>query len=206
MRGGAPGDVAARPWTQRSVGLLVLVVILLGATACRHPSDHDSSDAVFAVHMVPHHELGVRLIELAAVQADDVRLRELAFEMSGYHRRELTQLRGWRTAWSRPSRSMPLDSMGPMGTMDIAPAAAAPSMPLGMLTDAELADLSSRSGRSFDRRWLELMIRHHEGGVAMADLEVRSGRCKPALALAATISSVQREQITAMHSLLGQLG
>ena len=74
-----------------------------------------------------------------------------------------------------------------MGTMDIAPAAAAPSMPLGMLTDAELADLSSRSGRSFDRRWLELMIRHHDGGVAMADLEVRSGRCKPALALAVIV-------------------
>jgi uncharacterized protein (DUF305 family) len=41
----------------------------------------------------------------------------------------------------------------------------------GMLTAAELEELGTARGAAFDRRFLELMIRHHEGALSMvADL------------------------------------
>lgn len=148
--------------------------------------------------MVPHHELGVRLIDIAAMQADDVRLRELAFEMSGYHVSELVLLRRWRATWSL--------SPGSPRSPDAAHRDHGADGALGMLDESEIADLTARLGTDFDRRWLQLMIRHHEGGVAMADDELAAGRSHPARQLAAQIAAVQRQQIRAMQSLLTLLG
>jgi len=159
-------------------------------------SGHDQADATFVVNMLPHHELGVRLIELAALDATDVRLRELAFEMSGYHGPELVQLRRWRAAWAGTASAGGGSSSQVMHTDD---------GPLGMVTDAELDDLARRVGPDFDTEWLALMIRHHEGGVTMADTEVAAGRDVAAVRLASTIASVQRDQIAAMQSLLNAL-
>jgi len=47
------------------------------------------------------------------------------------------------------------------------PAGGAP-MP-GMATDAELAKMRTLSGRELDVDFLQLMLRHHQGGVAMAE-------------------------------------
>ena len=43
----------------------------------------------------------------------------------------------------------------------------------GMATQEQLQQLEAAKGEGFDRLWLQLMIAHHEGALAMAE-EVRS--------------------------------
>ena len=63
----------------RVVAAGVAVVML---AACQSPRFNET-DAAFVHHMVPHHELGVRMVDTALKNADDVRVRELAFTMGG---------------------------------------------------------------------------------------------------------------------------
>ncbi len=77
----------------------------------------------------------------------------------------------------------------------------------GMLTEAELSRLESASGRAFDRLFLQLMIRHHEGAVLMVgDLLAQGGGQEPSVfQLAQHIDADQRVEIARMRSLLADL-
>ena len=146
------------------------------------------SDLAFVHHMVPHHELGLRMTELALLNAQDVRVREFGFEMSRYQGRELVTLRSLKARWLQHAGSHTTDP------------------PDGMLTAAEEDALATASGPGFDHLWLDLMIRHHEGAVAMAADELANGRAMTLRSIAAEISKVQTCQIEQMRSTKAALG
>lgn len=133
--------------------------------------------------MVPHHELGIRLIDNAVPRVDDVRLRRLIFKMSAYHDSELHEMEHRLTKWG--------------GT-------AAQRFP-GWISRFEVDGLSQLSGAAYDVRWLELMIEHHEGAVTLADAEVARGADAELRALARRIAEAQRDEIEKMTTLLGEL-
>ena len=170
-----------------------LVTVL--AAGCARVSGHSAVDAAFAAAMVPHHEMGLTLDQLAEAGAEDVRVRRLAFEMNGYQGSELDQLRSWTTAWG-----------GGMAAMHQGPDGSRPDGAMGMPGATDLATLAASRGPAFDRLFLTLMITHHEGAVTMADHEVGAGRNGAAVALAGRIARVQRSQLAAMRSLLAELG
>jgi len=72
----------------------------------------------------------------------------------------------------------------------------------GMMTDEEMQRLAAASGAAFDRLWLELMIKHHEGAVAMATTATTSGESTDAKALAQEIITAQKAEIATMEQLL----
>jgi uncharacterized protein (DUF305 family) len=153
----------------------------------------NAADTAFAVGMVPHHEMGITLDEIAVAGADDVRVRRIAFEMNTYQGPELDELRQWAGDWG--------------SGMTMTHATSDPgAAPVGMPTDADLARLRASEGPTFDRLFLNLMITHHEGAVTMADDEVGNGSNKAAVAAAVRIARVQRSQLAAMQSLLAALG
>ena len=129
--------------------------------------------------MVPHHLVGIALDDAALRRTDDVRVRHLAFEMNAYQGRELDALR----------------------TLAAGHDAGHPS-PLGMPTDAELAGLERLSGAAFDGAFLTLMIRHHEGAVAMAGSEGRAGTSAAVRRLADAVVRVQTAQLDRLRALL----
>lgn len=168
----------------------VLIGAVLGVTAVAAlagaPGDASptaAADARFAALMVPHHEAGIALDDLALRRTDDVRVRHLAFEMNSYQGRELDDLR---------------DLAG-----DAAPG---PAHPDGMPSPTELADLATRTGADFDRAFLTLMIRHHEGAVTMAERDGRAGTGAGVRAMADTLVRVQTDQLSRMRDLLAELG
>jgi len=64
-----------------------------------------------------------------------------------------------------------------------------------------MASLQKLSGAEFERRWIELMIKHHEGAIDAAVLEVRDGRNGEAVHLANEIVDAQQAEIDTMKGL-----
>jgi uncharacterized protein (DUF305 family) len=79
----------------------------------------------------------------------------------------------------------------------------APSMP-GMMTPEQMNALQAASGADFDRQWMEMMIDHHNGAIAMANTELANGVNPDAKALASSIISAQQAEIATMRTMLGQ--
>jgi uncharacterized protein (DUF305 family) len=75
----------------------------------------------------------------------------------------------------------------------------------GMLTDAQLSTLESKTGSSFDVYWLQRMIEHHEGALHMVMMIEDSNDAKVS-GFASDIESVQSAQIVQMKKMLKSLG
>ena len=72
----------------------------------------------------------------------------------------------------------------------------------GMLSEEDLRALDEATGERAERLFLEQMIRHHEGAIAMARDEVRTGAHPGAVELARTIAGSQEAEVAVMRSLL----
>ena len=166
----------------RRNGPLLAVAITAAAlsTGCSNePAHWTETDRAFVARMIPHHHLGMTLVDEATVNSDDVRLRRLVFEMSGYHQSELDRLMEW-------ADSHGIDAAGDFP---------------GHLPDDDIAALASLDGAEHDIWWLDLMLRHHRGAVQMADAELASGQIDEVRDLADTVRRVQSDEIEQMDGL-----
>ncbi len=78
----------------------------------------------------------------------------------------------------------------------------------GMLTEAELATLEASRGPEFDRQFLTLMIRHHEGALRMvADLLAapRAAQDVDISVFANDVETTQTAEIGLMYQMLNEL-
>jgi uncharacterized protein (DUF305 family) len=74
-----------------------------------------------------------------------------------------------------------------------------------MMSEDEMSQLGNAKGSMFDRMWTQLMIKHHQGAVAMAKTEQTTGKNAAAIALAKKIETAQNAEIATMQRLLGRL-
>ena len=74
----------------------------------------------------------------------------------------------------------------------------------GMATDEEMRRLREARGAEAEILFLQLMIRHHEGGVIMARALEGLSRRAEVLDMARSIDSTQRAEIAAMTNMLEQ--
>ena len=72
----------------------------------------------------------------------------------------------------------------------------------GMATEAELDHLLSLSGTAFDVEFLRLMIRHHEGGLTMAQYAEAHAAGAAVRQLAQSIAETQTAEVQTMPQLL----
>ena len=158
-----------------------LVLSSCGGTASKTaPTDVDE---LFVAEMIPHHHLGMELIDQATRRVDDTRVRRLVFEMSTYHQSELDQLHDWAAEWN---------------------VSAATDFP-GRIDAVRLAELAALSGADYDRRWLELMIEHHEGALDIAQRQIDRGSVDASIDMATAVRDVQTKDIEEMENLLVSL-
>lgn len=133
--------------------------------------------------MAPHHRLGITLLENAVPRADDVRLRRLVFKMSAYHASEFHDLERRADEWNvTTSAQFP-----------------------GWISNDDIDALGRLTGTAYDVRWLELMIRHHEGALTLAAAEIAGGSDGDLEDLAQRISTSQRDEIERMRLLVEEL-
>lgn len=165
---------------------------LLTAPAAPTPTaDHNGRDVMFAQMMIPHHRQAVEMGRLAEDRAADARVARLARRIEAAQAPEIRTMSGWLTTWGE---RVPGES----------PAPAHHAMP-GMMSPEDMRRLEGLSGRAFDRAFLTMMIRHHEGAVAMARDELQGGTYEPARRMAESIVSSQSAEIKEMKSMLDNL-
>ncbi|WP_368665854.1 DUF305 domain-containing protein [Cryobacterium sp. Y62] len=147
----------------------------------------------FAQMMIPHHEQAVQMSDdLLAKDSINESVIDLATEIKVAQEPEITQLKDWLTAWGEDENGMPgMSGMG--GGAD------------GMMSDDDMMALQDASRVEASTLFLEQMTVHHEGAVAMAQLELDDGENAEAQAMAADIVKTQTAEIAAMAELLASL-
>ncbi len=146
-------------------------------------SEFSAADVMFAQMMIPHHQQAVEMGEIAISRALRPEVLELAKQIANEQAPEIELMQSWLKAAGANEH---MDhNMG----MD------------GMLTDEEIETLKAASGAEFDRLYLEGMIAHHEGAIAMAE-DVVDSKNPEVAKLAAAIIESQTAQIVQMKELL----
>jgi len=153
--------------------------------------NHNDADVTFATGMIPHHAQAVVMADMAKSNASNAQVKELAVTIKAAQTPEITTMSGWLTGWGKPVPTTSSHNGMSMGD--------------GMMTDAEMNQLDAATGVSFDRMWLQMMIRHHEGAIAMATTELKTGSNAEAKQLAQSIITSQKAEITRMHTLEASL-
>jgi uncharacterized protein (DUF305 family) len=134
----------------------------------------------------------------------------LAFDISATQPNPRGRMQGWLALWGLPpSTGTTMAWMGAdmAGMPGMSGHAMGPeSLMPGMATQSELAHLRTLSGRPFDVEFLRLMIRHHQGGLGMAQYAA-SHATEPAVRrLAGTIAETQTAETTTMAAMLSARG
>jgi len=76
----------------------------------------------------------------------------------------------------------------------------------GMASSTELGALSSKSGAAFDVLFLQLMIRHHEGGIEMAQYAQAHAKLAAVRKAAQAMAFAQIEDLGQLRPLLAADG
>jgi uncharacterized protein (DUF305 family) len=76
----------------------------------------------------------------------------------------------------------------------------------GMATEEELANLRSLQGTAFDVEFLRLMMRHHQGGLEMAEYAQEHGETDVVRTLARSIAESQTAETRLMSGMLEERG
>jgi uncharacterized protein (DUF305 family) len=153
---------------------------------------YTAADVRFMQEMMPHHAQALEMVELVPSRTAREDVRVLARRIRLSQADEMDLMRRW------------LEVRGehvPDGHAHHAHGAAL--MP-GMLTAAEMRQLSESRGEAFDRLFLELMIRHHEGAVTMVRelFAAGGGQESEVFAFASDVESDQAGEIARMQRML----
>ncbi len=154
-------------------------------------------DLLFLRHMIVHHEQALDLAALVPSRTGRAELIRFARQIAGAQRAEIDQMesllalaadRGMTVPHHDPHADQPMPGFLPKGQMDA---------------------MAAAKGAAFERLWLEGMIVHHEGALAMGRAQQRrqseSGRQPYGIdVLVDEILVVQRAEIAKMRSWLTQ--
>ncbi|MFF2846526.1 DUF305 domain-containing protein [Streptomyces sp. NPDC058001] len=162
------------------------------ATASAKAGAHNAADVSFAQEMIQHHRQAVDMADLADGRAESKEVKDLAVKIKGAQDPEIRTMSGWLTSWGE---QVPEDMSGMGHDMSS-------SMP-GMMSDADMDALKKASGAEFDKQFLTLMVKHHEGALEMAKTEQSKGEYGPAIRLADDVVKAQAAEIEQMNKLLG---
>jgi len=166
-----------------SLGISLVPSIAGASTHAKSLQNLGMDEVMFAQMMIPHHKQAVSISETAIKKSQNQAILKLSQQIKGAQGSEISQMTYWLKA---TNSSMSMDHDMKMS---------------GMLSLKELASLKSLTGAEFDRTFLDLMIKHHQGAIEMLDL-ISDSKNAEAKALSKSINSAQSREIKTMKQLL----
>lgn len=198
-------------------GLLIAILVGFSATQFHRAQQSQAQlaalqggpvDIGFAQFMSRHHDQAIVMAQLLLADPQPSPLRPFAQSLSNTQLLELGQMRGWLHLWDAPalpsSRSMDWMLLG------AAPPTAAlreylldcqrsPTGMPGLATLEQLNLLRGLKGQDRDRRFVALMLAHHQGGLPMVEFAAREARVAAVRQLAKRILRAQAEEISSLQ-------
>jgi uncharacterized protein (DUF305 family) len=198
-------------------GVLLIVATVAGflIAAPGTPGD-DSVEAGLARDMVDHHAQAVDMATILQARTQDDDLRFLTTDIALGQTNQMGQMQGWLSLWglSLGRSGKPMDWMASSGhTMNMGQGMDPEMMRLqpnglmpGMATQEQVNQLRTLSPAKADVLFLQLMIEHHRGGVAMAQAALDESTEPVVVRLCTSIVKTQQTEITQMTKLLADRG
>jgi uncharacterized protein (DUF305 family) len=192
-----------------SLGVLAAVLLLVTGTAIGYliptltnPGD-DSIDAGFARDMSVHHAQAVEMGMLAYRLGTTDDIRTLGYDIAASQQWQIGQMQTWLLDWHlSPTSSNRAMAWMPSGKNTLQPDGRMP----GMASPDELKKLKSSTGKDFDVLWCQLMLRHHLGGIHMAEVAAKDAKSSAVRDSAAKMQAAQSYDISALTEKLKDLG
>jgi len=177
---------------RKSLATIALAVVASSAfVGCSDDEDYNDADVMFAQGMIPHHAQALDMAQLAEAREAGPEVTDLAAQIEAAQDPEIQLMTGWLEGWGEAVPDSTLDH----SAMDHGN---------GMMTADQMTALDHATGDDFDRMFLELMIEHHEGAIAMSETELSEGANDEAKELAQEIIDGQQAEIDHMQELLDQ--
>ncbi|MEU8268376.1 DUF305 domain-containing protein [Sphaerisporangium sp. NPDC049002] len=198
------------------VATAVAMLLITGRSA---PPGDASPEAGFSRDMAVHHAQAVEMGFAVRDASDDSHIRSLAYDIITTQTAQRGVFMGWLQQWGlnqatdRPAMAwMAGHGHGaapatgePSAVPSAAPSAGPAAMP-GMASADELKRLQAAKGKDAEILFLQLMIRHHEGGVQMAKALLKLSNRPEVRGMAQSIVDTQDSEIQYMTDLLKERG
>jgi uncharacterized protein (DUF305 family) len=140
------------------------------------PAVTENFDAKFIDSMIVHHQSAIAMANQALTNTQRPELQTLARAIVTAQQGEIEQMQAWRTAWY-------------------------PDLPATGGLAMSMGEMSVKPGDApYDIRFVDAMIPHHEGAVAMAQAVQTNSKRPELLKLAADIIAAQNQEITQMRA------
>lgn len=129
--------------------------------------------------MIEHHQGAIAMAQQALEQAEQAELKQMAEDVIAAQTQEIEQMTNWRQEW--------YPDLAPTGGM---------GMGMGEMMIADDAS------KPFDQRFMEAMISHHQGAIAMAQMAQQMAEHEEIRTLADAIIAAQQAEIEQMRGWL----
>lgn len=215
--GGDDGRPATPTWARAVIfGGIAVALLLVGATiglligrsqgTSNASGKPNAVDIGFSQDMALHHMQAVEMANVAWDKTTDPDVKRLAFDIESTQNAQVGHMSGWLDLWGAPRQPTgPIMQWMPMGHMNMSSRPEGSPMP-GMASDAEMAKLHKLKGKKLDVYFLQLMLRHHQGGVPMAQYTAKHAAIPAVRAMAQNIIKSQGAEMITMRDMLKQRG
>jgi uncharacterized protein (DUF305 family) len=172
-----------KPWPALLAAVALVAVIAAG---CGNDDDSGSmpgssgneTDAAFVADMTTHHQGAIDMAKLAQMKADHAEIRTFADDIITAQEGEIAAMKAVR----EDMHAMGMHDGGHMGMSE---------HEMGMDTDMAALERA----KPFDKAFIDAMVPHHEGAIAMARTELDNGTQPGLRRMAKDIIGAQTNEI-----------
>ncbi|GAA2137296.1 hypothetical protein GCM10009844_04230 [Nocardioides koreensis] len=185
--------------------VVALVLALAGCSSSGSSSSsdgHNDADVEFASEMVPHHEQALRMVAMTRGRDLSPQLEGLTQQIRAAQAPEIRTMEGWLDDWGEEADDDGHMMDGDGGMMNGSGGMMGGQGGWRWMTGRDFHRLGGAPAQAFEDMWLRMMIRHHQGAVAMSRDEVEHGEFPASIALAQHIEDSQQAEIEQMRRML----
>jgi uncharacterized protein (DUF305 family) len=174
----------------------------------------DSVDVGFSQDMTVHHNQAIEMSTVALTKSTNTEVRNLAYDILTTQQNQVGYMQGWLALWGQA----PFADDGYMKWMDDSSSGhehggmsmdshdmseGMMAMP-GMATSADLTNLRKAEGPELDVLFLQLMLRHHQGGKEMGEYGAEHAESAVVRNIANSMVKTQDSESALMTEMLAQ--
>lgn len=175
------------------LGLLLFAAMAwaMVQTHPRHLPRENSPDVCFARDMMAHHAQAVEMALIMRERSTSKALRTFMLDIALTQQAQIGQMQGWLAVWGLPQAGLEAPMQGMQAQM-------------GMAAQPQIEELRRLPISQAEIQFLRLMIRHHQGGVMMAQTLLNQSSRPEVVSLAQSIVQGQNNEIEWMNNLLSE--